>query len=353
MSSEKVQLTDVSEPLVNDKGYRIIQIHPSLKCNLTCLHCYSSSAPQLKYELDLGLLCRFLEQARDAGYNAISLSGGEPFLYSHFQELLQYSKSLGYFNSVTTNGTLLKGRSKNIDALQYIDLLAFSIDGQPDRHNFMRNSPTAFERLQQGIETAREHIKNIGFIHTITPSTFPSLLWLAEFAVNAGAKLLQLHPLESMGRGRNLYESLALDQENLQRLYILCHYLQQKYRGQVLLELDLLHRDHILQHPKSIYAQRPPEGYRQLTDCMRELIVDERGDLLPVSHGFSRHYRIGNIRDGISLKNMQQDFLTNRYPLLQELFDDTFGDIFLNEEVELLNWAELIVHNSRKSGVTA
>ncbi len=348
MSIEKEQLTDVSEPLVKDKGYRIIQIHPSLKCNLTCLHCYSSSAPQLKYELDLPLLCRFLEQAREAGYNAISLSGGEPFLYSHLQELLQYSKSLGFFNSVTTNGTLLKGRTKNIDTLQYIDLLAFSIDGEPERHNFMRNSPTAFERLQQGIEIARDHIDSFGFIHTITPSTFPSLLWLADFADRCDAKLLQLHPLENLGRGRDIYESLALDQSNLHRLFILFHYLQQKYQGRMLLELDLLHRDHILQHPQSIYAQRSPEGYKGLTDCMRELIVDERGELLPVSHGFSAAYSIGNIRDDISLQQMQEDFLTHRYPLLQELFDDTFGDIFVNDQVELLNWAELIVHNSRR-----
>lgn len=344
-SEQDVMICD--QPLVLDKGYRIIQIHPTLKCNLTCLHCYSSSAPRLKQELDIGLLRSFLEEAREEGYNAISVSGGEPFLYSGLTELLQCAKSLDYFNSVTTNGTLFRNNEKNIQALQHIDLLAMSIDGEAKQHNYMRNSPKAFDRLLEGLELVKDHTDRYGFIHTVTPQTFGSLLWLADFADHHDAKLLQLHPLESIGRGRDIYDALALSQEELQRVYILSHYLQQKYAGRMLVELDLIHRDQILKSPQSIYAQRKAADYDHLTDCLRELILDEHGYLLPVSHGFSRAHSMGNIGQADSLKHRSQQYIADKLPRLQALFDQTYKEIVEKDEVELLNWAELIVHNSQ------
>src|SRR5438128_779908 len=83
---------------------KVIQIHPSLHCNLTCNHCYSNSAPSLKGGLDIYRLQKVTEELAAFGYNAISLSGGEPFLYQPLEELLTHSHSLGFFNSITTNG---------------------------------------------------------------------------------------------------------------------------------------------------------------------------------------------------------------------------------------------------------
>lgn len=336
------------EPLVMDKGYRILQLHPTLQCNLTCIHCYSSSAPRLKKQLDPDLLKSFLAEAFEHGYNAVSVSGGEPFLYSGLSDILAFSKSLGYFTTVTTNGSLFKNNAGNIAALKNIDLLAFSIDGKPDQHNYMRNSPKAFERLLEGIDIAKDHIDKFGFIHTLTANTLPSLLWLADFARSKGGRLLQLHPLESAGRGKEVASTLSLSPEDLQRIYILSHYLQQKYKGDMLVELDLIHRDQILKSPGSVYAGRQTGGYRRITDYLRELILDENGYLLPVSHGFSTDYAIGNIFDGRCLNSMSDHFLTDTLPQLQQLFNETFEEVNVHEEQDLINWAELIVDNSKK-----
>ena len=87
--------------------FRTIQIHPTRKCNLSCLHCYSSSAPHLKNELNINALKKFLPYAFEHGFNNISISGGEPFMYSGLEELLIFSKSLGFQNTVASNGMLL------------------------------------------------------------------------------------------------------------------------------------------------------------------------------------------------------------------------------------------------------
>jgi Fe-coproporphyrin III synthase len=332
-------------------GYRVIQIHPTLKCNLTCLHCYSGSAPHLKEELELSALQRFLVEAADAGYNAISLSGGEPLLYSGILPLLEQAKDLGFYVSLTSNGTLFKAGSKYNEALRYLDLLAISLDGEPEHHNYMRNSPKAFERLEAGLEIVKNEAQAFGLIHTVTTQTFGSLLWMGEFAAYHKAQLLQLHPLENIGRGKEYFNALANDQDNLHRVYLLANYLRQKYEGEMLVEVDLLHRDHVLAAPHIVYAQRQSCGSAQLTNHLKELILDEKGNLLPVSHGFSRFFEIGNLYNSPSFAEQSARFIDENSAALQALFDQTFTDIAQNEELELINWAELVVRNSHFSGI--
>ncbi len=330
---------------VADKGYRIIQIHPTLKCNLTCKHCYSGSAPQFKEELSLTQLKTFLREAWEEGFNAIALSGGEPFIYSGIHELLAYSKSIGYNNSVTTNGMLFKPGGKNLDALQYVDLLAISLDGEPEHHNYMRNAPKAFERMEAGLELVKDHMDAYGFIHTVTSKTFPSLLWMSDYAAHHKAKLLQLHPLESSGRGIDMMDDLGLSPDDLHRVYILAHYLKNKYDGQILVEIDVIHRDILEKNPAVAYAHTKTNGAK-ITDHLREIIVDEKGALLPISHGFSKFFQIGNLNDGLSFHAQSQAFVTDTLPALQQMFDRTYNEIMENEHLELVNWAEIAVTNS-------
>ncbi len=60
---------------------RILQIHPTRRCNLSCLHCYSSSSPHERDVLDVALLCDAISDAVEEGYNIASISGGEPLVY--------------------------------------------------------------------------------------------------------------------------------------------------------------------------------------------------------------------------------------------------------------------------------
>src|SRR4051794_10733540 len=91
-------------------GARIVQIHPTLRCNLTCRHCYSESGPQRSEALPIDVLCATVSDARKEGYDVMSVSGGEPLLYRDLSVLLGHAKSLGMFTTVTTNGTVTTDR---------------------------------------------------------------------------------------------------------------------------------------------------------------------------------------------------------------------------------------------------
>ncbi|WP_165786810.1 radical SAM protein [Aliarcobacter cryaerophilus] len=84
-------------------GPRQLSIMLTKKCNLECSYCYASKGES---ELDWDLLKNILEVAHKMNVLDITLGGGEPTLYSRFDDLVKLVNDKYYFGlSVTTNGT--------------------------------------------------------------------------------------------------------------------------------------------------------------------------------------------------------------------------------------------------------
>ena len=79
------------------------------------------------------------------------------------------------------------------------DFIAVSLDGIPESHNRMRNSAIAFEKMSANLEYLRDSGIPFGFIFTLTQYNLHELDWVINFALEQGAKLLQIHPLENNG----------------------------------------------------------------------------------------------------------------------------------------------------------
>ena len=132
---------------------RTVQIHLNRHCNLACAHCYSQSGPREREQLAPDDVIHFLDEARTQGYSNVAFSGGEPFLYPHFETVLDSAEALGMRRLVVTNGTVLMGgRERLIDRF---DMIAVSVDGPEDIHNQLRRSPTAYARMCKGLEMLR------------------------------------------------------------------------------------------------------------------------------------------------------------------------------------------------------
>src|SRR4051794_10210784 len=95
---------------------RVLQIHPTRRCNLRCLHCYSSSGPEEHGDLPAALLQDAVTDARVAAYNVAAFSGGEPTLYKPLRLLLEHARGCGMLTTVTSNGMLLDRR--RLESLQ-------------------------------------------------------------------------------------------------------------------------------------------------------------------------------------------------------------------------------------------
>lgn len=325
--------------------FRTIQIHPTRKCNLSCLHCYSSSSPQLKEMLDIEALKRFLAYAFEQGFNNISVSGGEPFLYGQLEELFRFSRSIGYQNTLASNGLLLQSE-KNQRILEYADLIAISVDGPQELHDHIRQQEGAYEKMMKGIGVLKRMNKPFGFIHTITPQSWQSLLWLGEMASEQGAGLLQLHPLEMYGRAAETLSGSMFNDTLAHQAFILANYLRSKYAEKMVVQLDLLHRDYLETFPQVVNTfERQCAQKGGLANMLDTIVVEETGRILPIAYGFSPRLAIGNVHHFSN--NLFDTFIAEKIPVLKTIFRATLDKILADKETDIVNWNELLVCESK------
>jgi Fe-coproporphyrin III synthase len=325
--------------------HRTIQIHPTLQCNLACLHCYSSSAPHHRDALSLDALKPFLVSAYEEGFNAIAVSGGEPFLYRDLEALLAFTREVGYRNTLASNGMLL-GSERAQRILDYVDLIALSVDGPPDLHDYIRGQKGAFDKMLRGAELLRAMQKPFGFIHTVTPQSWESLLWLGTFAEAQGAKLLQLHPLEMYGRATQTLGGSVLDDTLYHQIFILANYLRSKYADRMFVQLDLLHREYLREFPQAVSAfTRECSAKGRVSDLFDTLVVDETGRISPVAYGFAPELSVGYFTN-FNVHTFS-DFLQDKVPVIEAVFKETLDKILQDEDRDVINWNELVIAESK------
>ncbi len=283
------------------------------------------------------------------GYQVISFSGGEPFLYSGLREVLRHAKSLGLRTTVTTNGYFLQPR--RLEPLRnFVDVLAVSLDGPPELHNRLRGSERAFDRLCAGLKSLRTSGLNFGFIHTLTQETWEHLSWIAEFAAASGARLLQLHPLEMAGRAEGRLGALCAEEDGLAKAYLVATALAAKYSGTMTVQVDLLHRDQVMRAPALVYADELAHGWNAIApaDLLGLIVVEADGAVVPISYGFSRRYQICSLHVQ-RLEQGWRSFLHEGYPEFRQLCRDLFEEITSPDRKPLFNWHERVVARSRLS----
>ncbi|PPD47261.1 MAG: radical SAM protein [Methylobacter sp.] len=282
-------------PTGNDVN--VIQIHPTKLCNLSCKHCYSSSGPEGFYELPIDAIENFLADAVGEGFNAIGISGGEPFVYSSLPRLLASARSLGFYTTVTTNGLLLNDK-KIADLADNISLLAISVDGVPKSHDRLRGLPQALEKMKANLPSLREAGIPFGFIFTLTLENLHELAWVADFAIQEGAQLLQVHPLEQVGRARD-YQLLPPDDIELAYAFIEVARLQKLYCDQLKIQFDVADRKLITEEPCRAFAIPTPDlaevEHLPLAAIVSPLVLQDNGLIVPIQYGFSPEFAIGRL----------------------------------------------------------
>jgi MoaA/NifB/PqqE/SkfB family radical SAM enzyme len=287
--------------------YRVVQIHPLLKCNLRCLHCYSSSSPTQLPTLPLERVCSAVDLLYAEGYNSVGISGGEPLLYAQLPKLLQHIRDLAMIATVTTNGMLVDDRLAAV-LREATKLVAVSVDGPPESHNRMRAHPQAFKRMTEGVARLKHAGVPFGFIFTLTLCNLHELNWLAEFAVAQGARLLQVHPLEEVGRATGQFSGCAPDALELARAFVEVARLQKEYAGSLTIQYDVADLELLCAKPECGYAVEPFVACETkdavaipLADLIAPIIIEADGAIVPLQYNFSRFYQIGNINaDGVS-----------------------------------------------------
>lgn len=315
--------------------HRVLQIHPTLRCNLACEHCYSFSGPSRKEALDSQLLSRATHDASAQGYNVVAFSGGEPLLYPELSTVLDAARQAGMHTVLTTNGMLLDERWLG-GVAEHLDLLAISVDGMPHEHDRIRACTGAFEQLVRGLDYVRTLGVPFGFIVTLTRETVRQLPWLANFAVEQGAALLQLHPLELAGRAAERLAGLEPDHLDLGAAFAQVLELQSQYQGQLYLQLDAASQKAVENQVVSSPQALPTE----LAGLVSPLVIEADGVVVPLQYGFPRDLVLGDLHEQ-PLDELAPQWIAGHGQRFQSILAGTRDQRWWPDQVPMANWYEL------------
>ena len=334
----------MSEKSATRSGFissRIVHLHPSRFCNLACDHCYSQSGPQHKSALDPNLIIDALEVLKNEGYEVLSLSGGEPLLYTGLEVVIQAANALGFRINLITNGTPVNGRTLDFIE-QYVDLVAISMDGAPETHNRMRRNRQAFHFVERAIFRLRERYIKFGLAFCVSNASLSEMPWAVDFATSEGASLLQFHPFAAVGRGIGNQSQFQLSSQELTRAYAIAALLQSS--DGPFIQIDLAPLKVARQYRSDYEILTIGSGQEALLSTLiNPLIITEAGQLLPFSYGINPMYGLGKIDENLSMSI--KTFKESDWLELHDLIKQTFEQIDMQNE-GFVDWFHLIVQVS-------
>jgi len=167
----------------NDYTIKMMGISVTYKCNLNCFMCGQRRNPELnlREELDFEAIKKAVTDAKNHGLRlGVYIWGGEPFLYSKIDELIEFLDSQKIFITINTNGVFL---DKHLETLlkckNYVRLIV-SIDGFEDVHDRIRGVKGTYARLAENIKTIVELRKNRIMVSTNTVITSLNYMILGD-----------------------------------------------------------------------------------------------------------------------------------------------------------------------------
>jgi mycofactocin biosynthetic radical S-adenosylmethionine protein MftC len=187
------------------------------KCNLSCIHCLSSSKSELPGELSLEECKAIVDQLAALKVFEINFGGGEPFLKDYFLSLLNYIHTKGIVTCISTNGTLLNEKAVSFFAGNPLVHIQVSLDGAtPEVNNKIRGEGT-YHRALEGVKLlAREKIP-FSLNSVVTSLNYGQLSEMKELAGSYGANL-RVSRFRPSGRARDSWDLLKLSTNQLEGL---------------------------------------------------------------------------------------------------------------------------------------
>lgn len=172
------------------------------RCNLTCKHCYATSADiDFDGELSIAEINRVMDDLHAFGVRVLILSGGEPLLHPDLFDIAARAKSMGFYVGLSSNGTLID--QHNISRLVGLDFnyVGVSLDGLRATHDRFRRRQGAFDEALTGVRLCVRHGLKVGLRFTLTADNHHDLPGLLKLMRDEGVDKFYLSHLNYAGRG--------------------------------------------------------------------------------------------------------------------------------------------------------
>jgi len=188
-------------------------------CNLSCVHCLSSSGLRDPEELSTAEATGLIDELSEMQVFYVNIGGGEPTLRPDFTELVSYAVSRQVGVKFSTNGTTMTpARARCFAAMDYVDI-QISLDGASPASN----DPVRGEGTYAAAVVAMERLAEAGFGRfkvsvVVTRRNAGELDEMLALAVRFGAEL-RVTRLRPSGRGALVWNELRPTADQLRDVH--------------------------------------------------------------------------------------------------------------------------------------
>ncbi len=188
-------------------------------CNLSCVHCLSSSGRRDPAELTTAQARRLIDEMAAMSIFYVNVGGGEPTIRPDFYDLVEYAVQSKVGVKFSTNGyTMSPRRARQVAGMDYVDV-QISLDGVDAATNDAVRGQGSYAAARR----AMDNLSAAGFAGfkisvVVTAANVDQLDGFADLAASYRA-VLRLTRLRPSGRGAQVWNRLHLDQRQQVRLY--------------------------------------------------------------------------------------------------------------------------------------
>lgn len=176
----------------------------TLKCNARCIHCGSAAGESRDDELSTQEALNICDQLGEIGCKTVNLIGGELFLRSDWNKIIERLIQRNVDVSIITNGIALTEDKVDFLADIGIKTLGISIDGgTPETNDHIRQVPGLFDKIFNSMEYIKKTGLDTVAITTLNKLNILELIQLRERLINSPFKAWQIQLASPHGRMKN------------------------------------------------------------------------------------------------------------------------------------------------------
>lgn len=211
-----------------------VALEITLACNMRCLHCGSlADGTNREKPLALEEWYKVIDDLKKLKTKYFTLSGGEPFLYPKWRNLIEYIKTPedGYTQVLMiSNGSHITEEDIVFLKEKKASYVALSLDGDEEVHDYIRQYPGAFQNILKVIACCHKNGFKAGVVTSINQYNFAIRKKILDIVVHSGVKNWQVQIVNSFGRAGEKKDSMIISQDQYVQLIDDLYLWQQEYK---------------------------------------------------------------------------------------------------------------------------
>lgn len=192
------------EKIGKKKGFENLYLYLSNDCDFCCKHCYLGERLVKRENFELAEIKRQLSFWKKLGSEKLCFIGGEPTLYPHLKECVEFAKELHYKKIIIGSNGSDRACEKLFEFLpKDLSYIQISLDGTTENTNDYIRKNGAYKQTTNTIKKLVDRGFDTRIIMTVNSYNSKEMMDMLYLAEKLGVSLVKFHIMSEIGNAQN------------------------------------------------------------------------------------------------------------------------------------------------------